>query len=105
MTVYGSVFLIFLFDAEFAAPSCYLAVDFDGIDASFCILMRNIRLVSGVNHIARAVAPVDDDLPLASLDGEEQRFAIFDLPVGYEQCFIGGCLIALFICCEVRVVI
>ena len=66
-TVHGVIFVIVVY---VAAPSGYRAVDFDSIDASFSVFMRNIRIVSGVNHIARSVAPVDDDLSFASLDGE-----------------------------------
>ena len=66
-TVHGIIIVIVVY---VAAPLGYRAVDFDGIDASFSVLMRNIRIVSGVNHIARSIAPADDDLSFASLDGE-----------------------------------
>ena len=50
-TVHGIIIIIVIV-VYVAAPSGYRAVDFDSIDASFSVFMRNIRIVSGVNHIA-----------------------------------------------------
>ena len=55
---------------ESAAPSGDRTVDFDDIDAVVGVFVRNKRIVSGANCIARSIAPVDDDRAFASLDGE-----------------------------------